>query len=303
MTGPWCGWCAAGEDGYNVLTDPDGDGIYSVEVGGLDGVVEYKYGIDGFTDQENLIDDMNNGGDCAPVTDYAGYANRQVNAGDAANDVFGRCGSCDDEVVEPVNVTFRVDMNQYDESYAYSGVFINSSFNGWCGTCNPMSDEDADGVWEVTLPVMPDTIEYKFTLDGWNYQEELAGIEGIEACTSLIDGYTNRSLIVDQDAVLDVVCWESCSECTSAVLGCTDPAFLEYDPYATADDGSCSNVLVPGCMYQNATNYNPLANDDDNSCQFEDGGNNDCPADLDGDGAVTTTDLLSFLAEFGASCS
>ena len=87
------------------------------------------------------------------------------------------------------------------------------------------------------------------------------------------------------------------------VLGCTNPEFLEYDPYATADDGSCSNLLVPGCMYESATNYNPLANDDYNSCEFEEGGNNDCPADLDGDGAVTTSDLLSFLAEFGASCS
>ena len=48
-------------------------------------------------------------------------------------------------------------------------------------------------------------------------------------------------------------------------------------------------------MYENATNYNPLANDDDNSCEFEEGGNNDCPADLDGDGAVTTSDLLSWL--------
>ena len=36
------------------------------------------------------------------------------------------------------------------------------------------------------------------------------------------------------------------------VLGCTNPEFLEYDPYATADDGSCSNLLVPGCMYENA---------------------------------------------------
>ena len=27
-------------------------------------------------DQENLIDDMQNGASCAPVTDYNGYANR-----------------------------------------------------------------------------------------------------------------------------------------------------------------------------------------------------------------------------------
>ena len=46
VTGPWCGWCSA--DGYNVLTDADGDGIYSVEIGDLSLAVEYKYGIDAF---------------------------------------------------------------------------------------------------------------------------------------------------------------------------------------------------------------------------------------------------------------
>jgi len=46
-----------------------------------------------------------------------------------------------------------------------------------------------------------------------------------------------------------------------------------------------------------------LANDDDESCEFEDGGNNDCPADLDQDGAVATNDLLVFLSGFGQSCN
>ena len=296
VTGPWCGWCAA--DGYNVLTDADGDGIYSVEIGGLTGTVEYKYGIDAFTDQEQLVDDMANGADCAPVTDYAGYANRQVEAGATANDVFGTCGTCDDQVA-PANVTFRVDMNQYAEAYAYDGVFLNGSFNGWCGGCNPLSDEDGDGVWEVTLSLAVGTIEYKFTLDGWNYQEELAGIEGIEACTSLIDGYTNRSLTFDADVVLDAVCWESCAACEAAG-GCTDPAFVEYDPYATQDDGSCGELIVYGCIYDAASNFNPIANVDDNSCEFTQ--TNDCAADLDGDGAVTTGDLLAFLATFGLTC-
>ena len=296
VTGPWCGWCAA--DGYNVLTDADGDGIYSVEIGGLTGTVEYKYGIDAFTDQEQLVDDMANGADCAPVTDYAGYANRQVESGSTANDVFGTCGTCDDQVA-PANVTFRVDMNQYAEAYAYDGVFLNGSFNGWCGGCNPLSDEDGDGVWEVTLSLAVGTIEYKFTLDGWNYQEELAGIEGIEACTSLIDGYTNRSLTFDADVVLDAVCWESCAACEAAG-GCTDPAFVEYDPYATQDDGSCGELIVYGCIYDAASNFNPIANVDDNSCEFTQ--TNDCAADLDGDGAVTTGDLLAFLATFGLTC-
>ena len=80
-----------------------------------------------------------------------------------------------------------------------------------------------------------------------------------------------------------------------------NPEFVEFDPYATIDDGSCSSVLVLGCTYEAASNYNPLANDDDESCVFEDAGN-DCPADLDGDGSVGTADLLEFLTSFGSIC-
>ena len=300
VTGPWCGWCSA--DGYNVLSDDDGDGIYSVEIADLTGTIEYKYGIDGFTDQEQLVDDMANGADCAPVTDYAGYANRQVAAGSTTNDTFGSCTSCADQV-EPANVTFKIDMNQYAEAYAYSGVFLNGSFNGWCGPCNPMDDADGDGVWELTLSLNPGTIEYKFTLDGWNYQEELAGIAGIEACTSLIDGYTNRTLTFEADVVLDAVCWESCDACAVVedVLGCTNPFYVEFDPFANVDDGSCTNLIVLGCTYDVAVNYSATANTDDGSCEF-DGGANDCPSDLDGDGVTATGDLLAFLASFGATC-
>ena len=296
VTGPWCGWCA--NDGYNVMTDDDGDGIYSVEIADLTGTVEYKYGIDGFVDQEQLVDDMANGASCAPVTDFAGFANRQVEAGATANDTFGSCTACADQVA-PANVTFRIDMNQYSEEYAYSGVFINGSFNGWCGECNPMDDADGDGIWELTLSLNPGTIEYKFTLDGWNYQEELAGIEGIEACTSLIDGFTNRSLAFDADVTLEAVCWESCIACED-LGGCTDPNFLEFDPYAATDDGSCTTAIVYGCVYDAASNYSALANVDDNSCEFD--GTSDCQADLDGDGAITTGDLLAFLASFGQTC-
>ena len=51
VTGPWCGWCA--NDVYNTMTDPDGDGMYSVTVEELEGTVEYKYAINGFEEQEN----------------------------------------------------------------------------------------------------------------------------------------------------------------------------------------------------------------------------------------------------------
>ena len=236
VTGPIFGWAA--NDGYNQLLDADGDGIYSVTLDFPAGDVEYKYAIDGFSDQEQLVDDMQNGADCAPITDFAGYANRQVAAGSTTNDTYGSCSTCADQV-QPVNVTFQVDMNQYAEPYAFGGVFVNGGFNGWCGGCNPMNDDDADGIWTLTLPLMPGTIEYKFTLDGWNYQEEFAGGE---SCTSTIDGFTNRTLTFDAETTLPAVCWESCDVCPeiSDVLGCMDESANNYNPDATVEpENSC----------------------------------------------------------------
>ena len=292
VTGPWCGWCA--NDGYNQLTDADGDGIYSVAIDGLTGTVEYKYGIDGFADQEQLVDDMVAGADCAPVTDFAGYANRQIEAGMTASDTFGSCSACEDQAT-PADITFRVNMDGYGGSY--TTVNLNGSFNGWCGGCTEMLDADGDNIYEITLTLPAGTIEYKFTVDGWTDQEEFA--EGT-ACTSTIDGFTNRTLTFAENTVLDAVCWNSCEACPAGVSGCTDPAFLEYNPYATEDDGSCGTAIVYGCIYDAASNYNPIANVDDNSCEFTQ--TNDCAADLDGDGSVTTGDLLAFLATFGLTC-
>ncbi len=87
---------------------------------------------------------------------------------------FGACttdGTCPTPAT-PNYVTFAVDMNQYAGSTA-NGVFINGTFNGWCGSCNAMDDSDSDGVWMVTLPLTQDSIEYKFTVDGWNDQDVL----------------------------------------------------------------------------------------------------------------------------------
>ena len=224
----------------------------------------------------------------------APLGNFPVGCADPAANNFS--SPCDLSLACTYDVSFSVDMAGYDGSYGM--VNLNGSFNGWCGDCTPMSDDDGDGVYEVTVALPLGTIEYKFTVDGWTDQENF--VPG-DACTSTIDGFTNRTHDVAGSSALDVVCWESCSACPTQ--GCTDPAFAEFDPYAGIDDGSCQNLVVAGCVYEAATNFNPLANDDDGSCEFEDGGNNDCPADLDQDGTVATADLLLFLSGFGQSCN
>ena len=42
--------------------------------------------------------------------------------------------------------------------------------------------------------------------------------------------------------------------------GCTDPNFLEFDPTAGCDDGSCATTIIFGCLDTLACNYDPNAN-------------------------------------------
>lgn len=42
--------------------------------------------------------------------------------------------------------------------------------------------------------------------------------------------------------------------------GCTDPNFIEYDPAAGCDDGSCSTAIVFGCLDPAACNFSSTAN-------------------------------------------
>ena len=53
---------------------------------------------------------------------------------------------------------------------------------------------------------------------------------------------------------------------SNVVSGCMDENAVNFDPLATADDGSC---LYPGCTDFNALNYDSNANTDDGSCCYD----------------------------------
>ena len=84
------------------------------------------------------------------------------------------------------------------------------------------------------------------------------------------------------------------------VEGCTYPWACNFDPLANRDDGSCDLDECAGCTYAQALNFSSSAQLDDGSCVFEE---NACPEDIDGDSAVTTSDLLALLAAFGDGCA
>ena len=197
------------------MKDEDGDGRYEITIADLSPNTDYlyKYTLNGWDSQEMFEE-----GDACTKTD-GGNTNRIANVNNLSNDwtldevCWNSCDECDG--FKTADVTFKVDMSNY-ESLGDQTVTLNGSFNGWCGDCNPMTDADGDGIWEVTLPLeTKKTYEYKFTIGNWTVQEEFT--EGAYTCTSTIDGYTNRTMNVTKDfgeVDLGVVCWNECEECS-----------------------------------------------------------------------------------------
>jgi len=186
----------------NQLTDADGDKIFSGTFDITQDSIEYKFTVDNWKGEEKLT----SGSACTKTTgDFTNRFLIVTGTKVLSNVCWASCSECTNDI------TFKVDMNKY-KGAAFTGVFVNGSFNGWCGNCNPMADADKDGIWEVKLPLPQDSIEFLFTLDGWAVKEMMK--EG-SSCTKTTAGYTNRFMKITGNAVLDAVCFESCVSCAN----------------------------------------------------------------------------------------
>ncbi|NBP04637.1 MAG: T9SS C-terminal target domain-containing protein [Bacteroidetes bacterium] len=198
VSGDFNGWSG----NSNQLTDADGDKIYSGTFDITRDSIEYKFSIDNWAGDEKLT----SGSTCTKTT--GGYTNRFLKVTGSKvlpNVCWGSCSECTNDV------TFKVDMSKYTGG-SFTTVYVNGSFNGWCGNCNPMDDADKNGVWEVKLPLPQDSIEYLFTLDGWNVAEKM---KSGSSCTKTTGIYTNRFLKINGATVLNAVCFESCESCAN----------------------------------------------------------------------------------------
>lgn len=107
--------------------------------------------------------------------------------------------------------------------------------------------------------------------------------------------------------------------CDYTCFGCTDPGACNFDSASTMDDASCDYSCL-GCTNSEACNFDPQATIDSGTCIL--GGDfcgegtvwdslsatcvaispETCFGDLDGDGAISTPDLLTLLTVFGTLC-
>ena len=207
MFNGWCGSC-------NPLEDLNGDSIWETTLLIDPGTYEYKYSVDNFTTEENLF-----AGDSCTVSNF-GFTNRTITVDRdtvLAPVCWELCGDCDSGP-SSYNVTFRLDMSEY-VGPPYTTPEVNGTFNNWCGSCWAMEDADGDNVWEFTALIgAGDSIQFKYSADNWNIQEELDSslscvFVGFDPGAPNGWGYVNRLEVIDSEKVLDVVCWQECVEC------------------------------------------------------------------------------------------
>ena len=131
---------------------------------------------------------------------------------DPAADNYNPDATTDGELCSyPVTFTIDTSCSGLDTS---GGVFLNGSFNGWCGDCWAMEDMGG-GVFQITESFAPGIIEYKYTI-GTEW-------EALDACgdcvVSINNGeFVNRTFTTPAEAAaLSVVSFGSCNACGEAV--------------------------------------------------------------------------------------
>ncbi|MEZ4647680.1 MAG: alpha-amylase family glycosyl hydrolase [Candidatus Eisenbacteria bacterium] len=203
LAGSFNNWNASGE----LLTDPDGDGVYTVSLDLADGRYEYKFVADGNWITDEAAVDFNDDGFGGKnsvvyvgIEPPAGAGGGQANAAAAAVTPGGTGTATIGGTAGGNSTAPRTGASGVLFQVAAPGakdVFLAGSFNSWSADSQRMSDEDHDGVWTTSLPLSPGTYQYKFVIDG-NWKEDAAAASFVD------DGFggKNSVLEISQDGAI-----------------------------------------------------------------------------------------------------
>jgi len=248
VAGNFQGW----DPGATLLDDTDGDGIWEIVLEMAPGDYQFKFvnGNDWSGAGAGNIDNENPIGDC--VVD----GNRSLTVGEEPV-VYEACyNNCPGIACAPdpeaADITFRVNME--NEETSLDGVYLISSFSSlaWQEGAVSMTDADGDNVWEVTVNVSGAAeLFYKFTngdpFPGGEADysvEESGSVMGADSVEVSFEsegcgvpngfGAFNRLHVRSGAAeILDIACYNSCSNCGSGVY---DMSFSGFNLYPNPAD-------------------------------------------------------------------
>lgn len=206
-----------GNPGDNQLTDPDGDGIYTITLSKPVGFNSFYTFTNGPCGDYSCKEDIS-GQPCANPNNFNDRFLPWVSADTTIKACFGSCesdGTCSTPPT-PVDVTFGVNVSTLPAATLsnLTGIYVFGSFNGWNNSANALTDA-GNGLWTVTIPLPGaiDSFEYKFyartTNDANNAEESFT--PGA-ACTKTTGQFTNRiAALTDNNQ--PAFCWSVCDIC------------------------------------------------------------------------------------------
>lgn len=200
VAGSFQGWTP----GATLLTDPDGDLVYTTTVAIDPGTsIQYKYVIGAGGWESNV-------GGCPGSND--GNRGATVQANTVLQLVcYNKCGEC--ELVEPptkYQVTFQVDATNMIARYGrIDTMYVAGAFQGWTPGVlkNALTDPDGDGIYTGVDSVLTGSYQFKYLYgNNWGFDE--TGLVSLP-CGQAFGG--NRQFTVtDSDLVLEPVCFDLC---------------------------------------------------------------------------------------------
>lgn len=240
MTGPFWGW----DPTAGPFASDNGNGTWSFTLSPAPtSDMEYLIIVDQV--QENLVADMQNGGTCAPVTDYFSYANRlwTVGDGDVTGISYDRCVSC---AVEDLIITTEI----CDSTLTPNQLNLTGPLWGWNPAFGPQAVNNGNGTWTFTVsPAPSDSVEYLLVLDG-TMENLIADMQNGGTCAPLTDyfSYANR-LWVNGDGSINNT-YDHCVSC--AFVGIEENQFEALSVYpipatdviTISDDFTIGNVAI-----------------------------------------------------------
>lgn len=225
MTGPFWGWDPAA----GPFATDNGDGTWTFTISPEPTTnMEYLIVVDGV--QENLIQDMQNGGSCAPITDYFSYANRiwNVGAGNVTGINYDRCVSCD---IDDLVITTEV----CDTTLIFTELSLTGPIWNWDPNAGPDAVDNGDGTWTFTFsPAPADSFEYILAIDGTEENLVTDMINGGD-CAPVTDfsTYAHRRWVSGDGNVNNT--FDQCHTCAEASLDETIFEALSVFPVPASD--------------------------------------------------------------------
>ncbi|MBM71446.1 MAG: hypothetical protein CL847_01505, partial [Crocinitomicaceae bacterium] len=292
---------AGPENGFDMICLPAGCYLINVTPGDWAAEVSWDIMLEdgtllaaGGAPTDNLT--ISVGGAVCGCTD-AGACNYDETATDEDGSCeYETCAGCTDAASCSYDESATID----DGSCCYSNCLdiqmFDSFGDGWNGASYVLTSVDGVEVGTGTIDVGSNATDsycladgcYTISVDEGSWPTEITW-NVVGAFGGLVSG------VAGSEVTFNVGSGDQC------VVGCDISCACNYDPAANISDvAQCVFEGCDGCTYPDASNYDEAAVSDNGTCEFDIA--NPCPADLNGDGSITTGDLLIFLGAFGTIC-